>query len=130
MKRKATYFKKGDLIIYSLFLTFFTFSINHALGLENIKGSNVEIYVDNKLKYVYPLQEEKKDYFVDTEIGGVNIEFINMKVRVTSSNSPLKLCVKQGFISNSGDAIIGIPDKLIVKIIGNEEEDILDGIAR
>ncbi|MFK4784488.1 NusG domain II-containing protein [Fusobacterium sp. MFO224] len=129
MKRKPCYFKKFDLIIYSFIAFIFFIGINYALSLKVEKGNKVEIYVNNQLKYVYPLQKDKKDYFVDTDLGGVNVEFIDMKVRVTSSNSPLKICVKQGLISKSGQTIIGIPDKLLIKITGESEEE-LDGIAR
>lgn len=129
MRRKPCYFKKCDLIIYSFISLIFFLGITYALSLNIEKANKVEIYVNNQLKYVYPLQKEEKNYFIKTDIGGVNVEFNNMKVRVTSSNSPLKICVKQGFISKSGQTIIGIPDKLLVKIIG-ESEDNLDGIAR
>ncbi|MDP0494220.1 MAG: NusG domain II-containing protein [Fusobacterium sp. JB021] len=129
MRRKPCYFKKFDLIIYLLIISIFSFGINYALSLEVKKGNKVEIYVNNDLKYVYPLQKNKKTYFINTDLGGVDVEFIDMKVRVTSSNSPLKICVKQGFISKSGQTIIGIPDKLLLKITGESEEE-LDGIAR
>ncbi|MDP0489394.1 MAG: NusG domain II-containing protein [Fusobacterium sp. JB020] len=129
MRRKPCYFKKFDLIIYLLIISIFSFGINYALSLEVKKGNKVEIYVNNDLKYIYPLQKNKKTYFINTDLGGVDVEFIDMKVRVTSSNSPLKICVKQGFISKSGQTIIGIPDKLLLKITGESEEE-LDGIAR
>lgn len=131
MKRKPCYFKKGDIIIYSLLLIFFFFAVKYALGIEAVKGNKIEIYVDNQLKYVYPLEEKKKEYFVDTNLGGVNVQVEKMKVRVTSSNSPLKICVKQGWISNAGDTIIGIPDRLLIKIVGDKKEnEELDGIIR
>ena len=132
MKRKPCYFKKGDIIIYLFLSIFFFFAIKYAIGIETIKGNKIEIYVDNQLKYVYPLEEKKKDYFIDTNLGGVNVQVEKMKVRVTSSNSPLKLCVKQGWISNTGDAIIGIPDRLLIKIVGDKkgEREDLDGIIR
>ena len=132
MKRKPCYFKKGDIIIYLFLSIFFFFAIKYAVGIETIKGNKIEIYVDNQLKYVYPLEEKKKDYFIDTNLGGVNVQVEKMKVRVTSSNSPLKLCVKQGWISNTGDAIIGIPDRLLIKIVGDKksEREDLDGIIR
>lgn len=129
MKRKPCYFKKWDLIIYLLISLIFFFGFDYALSLKNEEGNKVEIYVDNKLKYVYPLQKEEKNYFVDTNLGGVNVNFVDMKVRVTSSNSPYKICVKQGFISKSGETIIGIPDRLIIKVIGNSSDE-LDGYAR
>lgn len=131
MKRKPCYFKRGDLIIYIFIILFFSLLINHISNLKTVKGNKIEIYVDNQLKYIYPLQEEKKDFFVDTNLGGVNVQIENMKVRVTTSNSPLKLCVKQGWISNAGDTIIGVPDRLLIKILGdNNSTEELDGVAR
>ena len=131
MKRRPCYFKKGDIIIYFFIGVFFFFGFNYVMNMKTVKGNNIEIYVDNQLKYVYPLQKEKRDYFVDTNLGGVNVQIENMRVRVTSSNSPLKICVKQGWISNVGDTIIGVPDRLLIKITGNNsEEPELDGIAR
>lgn len=131
MKKKSCYFKKGDIIIYFFILIFFSFAFKHIIGMETVKGNKIEIYVDNQLKYVYPLQEARKDYFVDTNLGGVNVQIENMRVRVTTSNSPQKICVKQGWISNTGDAIIGIPDRLLIRIVGNSNEnEELDSIAR
>lgn len=134
MKRKAKYFKIGDLIIYSFLLFFFiTLGINITKSSQE-KASKVEIYVDGNLQYVYPLQEEERDIFVDTNIGGVNVKFKDNMVRVTTSNSPLKLNVKQGWIKNPGEVIIGVPDRLLIKIVGdsknNNNDNDLDFIIR
>lgn len=118
MKRKPCYFKKYDLIIYIVLVIFFVLAFIYTIGIKEKKGNKIEIYVNNELKYVYSLQEQEKNYFVETNIGGVNIKIKDMKVRVTSSNSPLKICVKQGWISNVNEAIIGIPDRLLIKIVG------------
>ena len=134
MKRKARYFKIGDLIIYSFLLFFFiTLGINITKSSQE-KASKVEIYVDGNLQYVYPLQEEERDIFVDINIGGVNVKFKDNMVRVTTSNSPLKLNVKQGWIKNPGEVIIGVPDRLLIKIVGdsknNNNDNDLDFIIR
>ncbi|MGL4868475.1 MAG: NusG domain II-containing protein [Cetobacterium sp.] len=54
------------------------------------------------------------------------------KIRVLTSNSPLKLNVKQGWIGQPGQVIIGVPDKLIIKIVGKTdgESDEIDFIIR
>ena len=134
MKSTARYFKIGDLIIYSFLLFFFiTLGINITKSSQE-KASKVEIYVDGNLQYVYPLQEEERDIFVDTNIGGVNVKFKDNMVRVTTSNSPLKLNVKQGWIKNPGEVIIGVPDRLLIKIVGdsknNNNDNDLDFIIR
>ena len=134
MKRKRKYFKIGDLIIYSFFIIFFTGLGLKIMNLSQERASKVEIYVDSELKYVYPLQKEEKDIFVDTNIGGVNVKFKDNMVRVTSSNSPLKLNVKQGWIKDPGEIIIGVPDRLLIKIVGdkkdNTDNDDIDFIVR
>ena len=57
MKRKAKYFKIGDLVIYSFLLFFFVTLGMNITKLSQEKASKVEIYVDGQLQYVYPLQE-------------------------------------------------------------------------
>ncbi len=130
MKRKPCYFKKWDLVIYFFILSMLFSLYSYGTTLNNLKGNKAEVYVDNQLKYVFDLQDSKKEYFVDTNLGGVNLEINNMKIRVTSSNSPLKICVKQGWISNSGDTIVGIPDRLLIKVIGTQETDDVDTIIK
>ena len=107
MRRKPCYFKKWDLVIYFFIFSILFFLFCYIQNCNNTKGNKAEVYVDNKLRYVFDLEENKKEYFVDTNLGGVNIEINEMKIRVTTSNSPLKICVKQGWISNSGDTMVG-----------------------
>lgn len=129
--RGRRYFRVGDLVVYLFFIIFFYTLGTKVLELGEEKPSKVEIYVDGTLKYVYPLQKEKRDIFVDTVLGGVNVELKDNMVRVTSSNSPKKINVKRGWISSPGEVIIGIPDRLLIKIVGDKkEEDGLDYIIR
>ncbi|MGL4533845.1 MAG: NusG domain II-containing protein [Fusobacteriaceae bacterium] len=127
--RKTSFFKIGDLLIYGFFIIIFSVLGNNIINKKDLKGSKVEVYVSNQLKYAQKLQNKEKNIFIDTKIGGVNIQFKENKVRVTTSNSPRKLAVKQGWITSPGELIIGIPDELIVKIIGEVEEE-LDGVAK
>ncbi len=123
MKKEAKYFKKYDMIIYVFIICLLGGIFYHMSTLEIIKGNKAEVYVDNSLKYVFTLEKNMKNYFVETNLGGVDIEVENMQIRVTSSNSPLKICVKQGYISAVGDTIIGVPDRLLIKIVGDKKED-------
>ena len=116
-------FKKGDIVIYFLLIIFISMLGIKAFSFKEIKGNKVEIYVNNELKYVEDLQKEKKEFFVPTEIGGVNVLIENNQVRVLSSNSPKKLIVKQGFISKAEETLIGVPDKVIIKVTGDSDID-------
>lgn len=129
--RGKRYFRVGDLVVYLFFIIFFYTLGTKVLELGEEKPSKVEIYVDGTLKYIYPLQKEERDIFVDTVLGGVNVKFKDNMVRVTSSNSPKKINVKRGWISSPGEVIIGIPDRLLIKIVGDKkDEDGLDYIIR
>ena len=129
--KKTKYFKIGDLVIYIFLLIFFSILIFKIGNFKDVKGAKVEIWVDGELKYVYPLQEEEKNIFVDTNLGGCNVQFKDSMVRVTTSNSPLKIAVKKGFIKSPGEVIIGIPDRLVVKVVGDSENDSdVDFVAR
>ena len=129
--RGRRYFRVGDLVVYLFVIIFFYTLGTKVLELGEEKPSKVEIYVDGTLKYIYPLQKEERDIFVDTVLGGVNVKFKDNMVRVTSSNSPKKINVKRGWISSPGEVIIGIPDRLLIKIVGDKkDEDGLDYIIR
>lgn len=132
MKKQKKYFRKGDVIVYIILISIFS-----VLGFQITKfkasdASSAEVYVNNQLKYVYPLQTEEKDIFVPTDIGGVNVKIKDKKIRVTTSNSPLKLNVKQGWIGQPGEVIIGVPDRLIIKVVGktNERSDDVDFVIK
>ena len=133
MQRRTEYFKRGDIVIYLLLVfLFFQLALN-ILQFPEVKAEKAEIDVDGRLEYVYPLQEEQKLFFVNTPIGGVNVEIKDKKIRVTTSNSPLKLCVKQGWIDGVGESIIGVPDRLLIQIVGEiseDDEDYVDGVVR
>lgn len=122
-KNRVCYFKKGDLVIYTLLIVIFSFLIYKITTFKKIEASKAEIYVNGKLKYIYPLETEEKNFFVQTDIGGVNIRIKNKMIRVLTSNSPLKLDVKQGWIKEPGEMIIGIPDRLVIKIVGDSKDN-------
>lgn len=117
-------FKKGDILIYlgifSIFISF-AFTIKN---MPNTKAGKIEIYVNSKLKEVHKLSTERKELFVPTDIGGVDVVLRDKGVEVISSNSPKKLVMKQGFISKAGQTLIGVPDKLLIKIVGQNNDDL------
>lgn len=121
---KNRYFRKFDIIIYAVVLSVFVALGLNIVGMENEKASKVEIYVDGDLKHVYKLQKDQRYVEVDTNLGGIRLELKDNQVRVVSSNSPLKLIVKQGWAKYPGDTLIGIPDRAVVKIVGESEDDV------
>lgn len=127
---KSRYFRRLDPLIYLGILGVFLTLGWNIIGMEVQQASKVEVYVDGDLKHVYNLQLDQRFIDVDTNLGGIRLELKDNQVRVVSSNSPLKLIVKQGWAKYPGDALIGIPDRAVVKIVGKGREDDVDFILR
>lgn len=82
--------------------------------------------------YAYVYYENKEILEIDLNIndtyivngynGDVVIEVLNKKIRVKEENSPLHICSKQGFVSDS-TPIICLPNKIVIKIEEKEELD-------
>jgi len=118
------FFKIGDLFIYAFILMVLGFMVMFTFRLEEKKPAKAEIYVNNELKYVYDLQVEPRKFFVETDIGGCDVIIKDNSIRILTSFSPKKLAVKQGWISKTGETLIGIPDKLLIKIVGESQEEV------
>ena len=51
--------------------------------------------------------------------GYLVVQIKGEKVRVIRSTCPNKICIKTGWISKIGESIICVPNKIIIKIVGN-----------
>ncbi len=99
------------LIIIVLVITIILFS----LSLFQKKASIANVYHENDLILEIDLSINKT-YEVDGDNGKVVIEVLNNQIRVIAENSPYHLCSKQGFISNSGQSIVCLPNKIIIEL--------------
>ena len=88
------------------------------------KGSSAYVYHDGNLVLVIDLGIDN-DYVVEGELGDVFIEVLNGKIKVEDETSPLHLCSKQGFISNSNESIICLPNKVVINIGDNEYDAVV-----
>ena len=103
------------LIIIVLVITIILFS----LSLFQKKASIANVYHENDLILEIDLSINKT-YEVDGDNGKVVIEVLNNQIRVIAENSPYHLCSKQGFISNSGQSIVCLPNKIIIELPNTE----------
>ena len=88
------------------------------------------VYYDNNLVLTIDLNEsEEKIYIVDGFNGEVKIIAGNGKIKVDEEESPLHLCSKQGFIEESYESIVCLPNKVVIKISSKKKKD-LDTILR
>jgi len=64
-------------------------------------------------------------YQVMGEQGEVIIEVLNNQIRVIKENSPYHLCSKQGFINNSNQSLICLPNKIVITISGEDVDTVV-----
>lgn len=87
-------------------------------------GKQVEIFIDGKLKFIYSLDDDRK-IDIKGNIGISTIEIKDGKIRMVFSPCPDKLCMKQGYIMNKGESIVCVPNRIVIKIKGEN----IDGIT-
>jgi len=98
------------LLLICIFLSLYSFAyVKEAMP----KGTEVRIEVDGKLKYTFPLNEDRTVEF-NGVIGTATVEIKGGKVRMTEAPCPNKVCIHQGWIENG--AIICLPNKVVVTI--------------
>jgi hypothetical protein len=122
---KAT--KADKLIILMLFaLTLLSFNVRSYFGAA---GKEAHVFLDGKLKYTISLDHEK-EYKIRVLNGEATIEVFDGKLYIMEAPCPLKICIKDSPISREGEALVCVPNNMIVKVAGSKEEEVLDTVTK
>ena len=91
-------------------------------------GAQVRVRVDGAVVRTFPLSEETE--YEIAGIGGYNRLVIEGgEAYLEEADCPDGLCVGMGKISRSGQSIICLPHKVVVDIVGGDEEPAVDVTA-
>lgn len=90
-------------------------------------GRLVEITADNNV-YTLPLDTDAV-HTVSANDHELSLLIENNAVSVTSHTCPDGLCAAMGKISKPGETIVCLPARVAVRIIGDRDSEVLDGIA-
>lgn len=113
-------FKIGDLIVLAVFIIAAALAI---YIMTKPTGSEVYIYKDGKLFEAVSLSTEKTvkiDEHITVKISGG-------AAYVLKSDCKGQDCVKAGKISKVGEMIVCLPNKVVMKIVGDGEVDYITG---
>lgn len=107
------------LILLILVISFTTLILSLLFRQEGSKaivyhGNTIIQTIDLKIDHIYQVQGD---------LGKIDIEVKNKKIRVIEENSPYHLCSKQGFISSSNETIICMPNRIRIEILGENTID-------
>jgi len=93
----------------------------------DVKGQNkIEITVDGEVYDIIPLTRDMEDVSREVQgfIGTTYIEISGSRARVTYSDCPDKICVHSGWINKPGQMIVCLPNRVIVQMTSDMEQDI------
>ena len=102
--------KKADIILIAALALLAVLTLLFPL-LNTASGSEAVVLVKNNELYRLPLN---KDTHIDLGTNIVKIE--HGKVSVESATCPDKVCVHHSPIKNKGDAIICVPNGIVVEV--------------
>lgn len=93
---------------------------------KNISNENLtaEIYFDGKITDTVNLSAKEEKKIVTGENGKTIIEAKDGKIYFSSSCCKDKVCVRSGELKKNGDFASCLPEKVIVKVIGEKKEQI------
>lgn len=122
-------FKKWDIIIIVvlMIISFLPEVILVMILGKGYDNTYAEVTIAGELYKNIPLSEHKGEEIIEINSKtGVNIiKVSDDKISIVEANCPDKVCMKPGFIHKPGESLVCLPNRLMIQIKGNTEEDII-----
>lgn len=119
---------KGDILIVT-FICMLAVAIFILMLPEANESNRLEVYADGELIYNIELIDGVEQTIEIEEFVHNTIEISGTKVRIIESTCYDHVCENTGYISKVGEIIVCMPNKLLLKIVGNEEESEYDAVV-
>ena len=115
---------KSDTKLVLLLLSLSIISILCIFVFRNENPKSALVYYENELVLKIDLNlDGTHEYKVDGYNGDVVIKTKNGKIKVEEEDSPLHICSRQGWIDESYEVIVCLPNKIVIKIEDEKEID-------
>ena len=111
--------KKADFLI--IIIALIIAGVFFLITLTGKKGETVEVVIDGKVVSEYTLDSEIETK-IETENGWNILKIHSGKVSITEADCDNQICVRHAQISKSGESIICLPHRLMIRITGQESE--------
>jgi hypothetical protein len=119
--------KFGDFIIIGLVALLAAGSLLVGVGSKLSTGhETAEIYQNSKLVRVIKLSELTAP--MEFELDGAYHDKIRAekgKIRFIEADCPDKVCVHTGWLTKAGQTAACIPNRVLIKIVGESEQDVV-----
>lgn len=128
LKRVFQQSKWGDYLVAGMFVILASASIwLPSLGRENNQARLALVTIANIRVREIDLRQPQIVSFQGSR-GEVVLEVVAQRIRVRSSVCPNQFCVKQGFVSQPGQMLVCVPNRLVALLTGAQQND-LDAIT-
>jgi hypothetical protein len=92
--------------------------------IKVIFPAGVEASIKVEERYIGPyMLTEDRVFEIKGPLGHTEVEIKDGKIRIKKAPCRDKICIKQGWISNSGESLICLPNKVMVYITGEARYD-------
>lgn len=94
-------------------------------------GKVKEVVVSYRSDEVLRVRLDKnKNYKVKGTLGDVSVEVLDQRVRVEKETSPQHLCSIQGWVSQSNQPIVCLPNNIVVQIEASDDDSDVDAVIQ
>ena len=115
---------KNDIKLIIVVLIISIVSLGLIFVLKNDNPKAALVYYENELVLKIDLSIAGiHEYKVDGYNGDVVIKTRDGKIKVEEEDSPLHICSRQGWIDESYEVIVCLPNKIVIKIEDEKEID-------
>jgi hypothetical protein len=120
--------KKWDciLLVGAIGIALLWLCIRSIIGAD---GAYAVVSVDGIETVRYALTEDISEEIQGYENGEVHLVIHNGTADVTAASCPDQLCVHQARISRSGETIVCLPGRIVIRVVSDEEAPV-DAVAR
>ena len=114
-------FRRGDLVSVGLVMVLIVLCVVLFFPRGEDAASEVQVYLDGKLVYAYPLYEDRTITLTGAYTNEIEIK--DASVRILKSDCPGEDCVHIGWISSAGRSIVCLPNRAEIRITGQPDVD-------
>ena len=118
--------EKGDKLLALILVVIFIFAIGQYtfVSISKVKRTII-IRSDGEIVQQIPLNKTTEIITtIKSKEGTITMQVKNGKVHIIESTCHDKLCIKQGWISKTGESIVCLPNRISISITGEEKNEI------
>lgn len=124
---KTGLFRKGDLILIAAIAL--TAVLLLFLRPFQVPGASITVTVDGEYYGSWPLSSDI-EVLIPGSSGTNCLQICDGTASVTSADCPDKLCVRHAPISNSGERIVCLPNRVIISVDSEERSSGTDAVSQ